>query len=440
VNPHSGAQGGSEINPRLVKGELLGESFPTSIESLLELGPAFLTQAMRVSGALTADNEVVAIDASREFHAGGMGRKLVLTVRYLRSEAGLSTELFAKFPRDFGDPLRELFAPLMAPEVRFALLSRRKDFPIAVPRCYFAEFDSASGSGILICERIAYGEAGIQPAFHKCMDYELKNPLRYYRALATSLARLAGRFKSGTLGPEFGEQFPWFPSMRAIPYGMHELRRKFEVLRDFVSQGPHLFPDDLGARADLDRFSSEAELMLQHQEQIVAHLNAQSDLITFCHLNTNVDNAWFWTDPRGDLQAGLLDWGGVGQMHLATAFYGLICSAEIDFLKQHRHELVSLVKAEYEACGGPRTPLDTFARSVKLACGLMGLAWMMDAPALVAASIPDYRTIKSRFDQKLQSNFLARVQLQPLIVLMNEWRDQDIASAVREILSEPELA
>jgi hypothetical protein len=63
--------------------------------------------------------------------------------------------------------------------------------------------------------------------------------------------------------------------------------------------------------------------------------------------------------------------------------------------------------------------------------GLLGLAWMMDAPALVAASVADYWTIKSRFDPKLQTNFLARVQLQPLIVGLNEWRNHGIGAATR---------
>jgi hypothetical protein len=248
------------------------------------------------------------------------------------------------------------------------------------------------------------------------------------------MAKLAGCFRAGSLGVEFDLQFPWAPPKEIIPYDLPILRNKLDSLREFIRELPHLFPDDLGSSANLERFAGEAELMLAHQAQILAHLNAQSELITFCHLNTNVDNAWFWADSRGDLQAGLLDWGGVGQMHLATAFYGLICSAETDFLMAHRQELVTLVNDEYQRWGGPTVSVDSFAESVKLACGLMGLAWMMDAPALIASSLPGYRTIKSRFDPKLQTNFLARVQLQPLIVMMSEWRDQDIGSSVRRIV------
>jgi hypothetical protein len=331
--------------------------------------------------------------------------------------------------------LREWFAPLMEPEVRFALLSRRDDFPIIVPRCFFADFDTQTMSGILITERIAYGQDGIEPAYEKCMDYRLKNPLPYYRTLATALGRLAGCHRAGRLGLDVDAQFPLPHPTNMIPYGVVELQVKLDALRIFAERVPHLFPDSLGSRAYLDNFAADAEFMVQHQEAILAHLRGEQDQIAVCHLNTNIDNAWFWTDSAGELQAGLLDWGGVGRMHLACAFYGLICSAETAFLDSNRNALISLVAQEYFRSGGPAIDVGDFTHSVKLACGALGLAWMMDAPALVASSVPDYWTIQSRLDPKLESNFLARVQLQPLIVLLSEWRSQRIGLAVRELVS-----
>jgi hypothetical protein len=422
-------------NPKFVKGGLLGVTFPTTIESLREEGAAFLTKAFHASGVLSEDNAVAAIIDEGEFFGGGMGRKLLLTVAFERPVPGLRTKLFVKFPRDFGDPLRELFAPLMEPETRFALLSRQEGFPIAVPKCFFAEFDASTKSGILITERIGYGQDGIEPAYEKCMDYRLQDPLRYYKALAKAMAKLAGYHKKGRLGPDVDAQFPRHQLTRVIPYGESALEAKLAALREFADKVPHLFPDELGSRSDIGAFAQEALMLLRNESSILAHLNHQPDQTAFCHLNTNVDNAWFWTGPGGEIQAGLLDWGGVGQMHLGSAFYGLICSAETDFLNAHRQTLISLIAAEYRNCGGPAIDVGEFTESAKLACGLLGLAWMMDAPALVAASVPDYWTIKSRFDPKLQTNFLARVQLQPLIVLLNEWRNHGIGAATRRIVA-----
>jgi hypothetical protein len=423
-------------HPTLVKGSLRGLWFPTTIESLREQGTKFLTDAFRASNLLSDDNAVAAITEDTEFYGGGMGRKLLLSVEYRHPVPGLPTRLFVKFPRDFGDPLRELFTPLMEPEARFALLSRRAGFPITVPRCFFAEYDADTMCGILITERIAYGEDGIEPARDKCMDYQLENPLRHYRTLAKSMATLAGAHRAGRLGSDVDNQFPFQRAAGVIPYGMVELRAKLHALNEFAAKVPQLFPHGLGSRAFLESFAQDAEYFLEHQAAVAAHLNDQVDQIAFCHMNTNIDNAWFWTDADGELQAGLLDWGGVGQMHLACGFYGLICSAETAFLDSNRDTLIALIADQYRSSGGPAIDVSEFTRSVTLACGAMGLAWMMDAPALIAASVPDYSTVKSRFDPKLESNFLARVQLQPLIVLLNEWRNRGIGSAVRKLATE----
>jgi len=48
------------------------------------------------------------------------------------------------------------------------------------------------------------------------------------------------------------------------------------------------------------------------------------DYTGLCHVNLNVDNAWFWRDDAGELKAGLLDWGGAGQASLAQALSGML--------------------------------------------------------------------------------------------------------------------
>ena len=105
---------------------------------------------------------------------------------------GLHTDLFVKFSRDFDNPIRDRGKTQMEPEVRFAALSRAPGFPIAVPRVLFGDYHRPSGTGILITERIRFGNNGIERQYHKCLDYEMPEPLEHYRALLTALARLAG--------------------------------------------------------------------------------------------------------------------------------------------------------------------------------------------------------------------------------------------------------
>jgi hypothetical protein len=425
--------------PDSVIGDQLGLSFPTTIEPLREQGVDFLTKAFQVTGALAKDNRVTAITGFTEFFGGGMGRKLLLSVEYEKAQDGLQNDLFVKFPRDFGDPLRELFGPLMEPEVRFALLSRRDGFPIAVPQCYFADYNAATTSGILITERIAYGQGNIEACHDKCMDYELKNPLAHYQALTRTMARLAGYHKAGKFGADTDAQFPFDAKKidvgSRIPYTPEQLLGKLDKLQSFAKAAPQLFPANLGSAEFLAQFAQEALMVLEHELAIRSYLNESSDYIALCHWNMNLDNAWFWTDDRNELQAGLLDWGSVGQMNVAQAFYGMTCAAEGEFLNRHKRDLMTLFVDEYRRSGGPAIDVDELAFLIKLSVAVLGIAWILDAPTLVEAQIPDFTAIKDRYDPKLKNDFLAHAQLQLLVVLLNEWQFDDIGGALREFAS-----
>jgi len=422
----------AEALPALAPGRFTGVAFPTSIAALEEAGPEWLTHAFHATGALPAERRIVAIERTQEFFGGGMGRKLILDVR---TDAGEPERLFCKFPRDFGDPLRDLFGPLMEPEVRFALLSRRDDFPLTVPACFFGDYDPATKSGLLITARVPYGEGNVEPAYDKCLDYEVADPLGHYRVVTQAMARLAAAHKGGRIGAEIDRQFP-FEAGGAdlgsrIPYTAEELAAKLATLKDFAAAHPGLFPDGLGDAAFLDRFAADAMAVLAMQDAIRRHLNGEPDLITLCHWNMNLDNAWFWRDGEGALQVGLLDWGSVAQMNLAQSFFGMICAAETGFLDAHEDELIALLLAEYRALGGPTVDRSAFVRSLRLSQALLGVAWMLDAPALIEREVPEIADVRDRTDPRLRDVFLARAQHHLLVVLLNEWRREDIGGVLR---------
>ena len=426
--------------PTTVVGDQLGLAFPTTIESLQQQGIEFLTRAFHTSGVMQADNRVSAITGFKEFFGGGMGRKLLLSVSYLDDSSSLHRDLFVKFPRDFGDPLRSLFGPLMEPEVRFSLLSRRPDFPIAVPKCYFADYNAETTSGILITARVPYGKGDIEPAYDKCLDYEIPDLLGHYQALARTAARLAGHHKAGKFGADTERQFPFEPQKVSdgfrIPHTAEQLREKLDKLLAFADKVPQLFPAELRDTAFLDRFVSEVPQVLEKEAAIMAHLNSRADFVALCHWNMNVDNAWFWNGEQGR-EAGLLDWGSVGQMNVAQALYGMFCAAETDFLNAHRHELIELFATEYRQAGGPRIEAEELRYLYKLAVAVLGVAWILDAPSLIEAELPGVQEVNGRFDSRLRDVFLARAQMQLLLVLLNEWRHEDIGRAITDFPSRP---
>src|SRR6202012_791225 len=94
----------------------------------------------------------------------------------------------------------------MESEVLFAQLTREPGFPIRGPATQFADYHRDSGTGLLISERIQLGANGIERQYHKCLDYEMPEPLQHYRALMTALGRLVGAHRSGRI--RIGDRFP----------------------------------------------------------------------------------------------------------------------------------------------------------------------------------------------------------------------------------------
>jgi hypothetical protein len=118
----------------------------------------------------------------------------------------------------------------------------------------------------------------------------------------------------------------------------------------------------------------------------------------------------------------LLDWGSASQMNVAQSLYGVLCAAETDFWDSHKDELVALFVREYRRHGGPALDVEELGLQMQLFVALLGLAWMIDAPAIIESQIPDLDDVPDRFDPRVRSNFLARAQLQLLTVFLNAWQ------------------
>jgi hypothetical protein len=231
---------------RSVTGDQFGLAIPADPAGLRGGGARFLTDAFRASGALADDNCVTSVTGFREVTGGSTGRKVVLSVQYDKPQPGLHTDLFVKFSRDLDNLVRDRGKTQMEPEVRFATLSRVPGFPIAVPAVQFADYDRRTGTGILITERIPFGRRGIERQYHKCLDYEMPEPVEHYRALLTALARLAGTHRSGRLPADLTAHFPLDVQAATVgeraPRSADKLDRRLTQLAEFVETHPGLLP------------------------------------------------------------------------------------------------------------------------------------------------------------------------------------------------------
>ncbi len=362
----------------------------------------------------------------------------MLSVEYARPATGLPTELFVKFSRDFDDPARDRAKTQMEPEVRFATLSGAQDFPIAVPRALFADYQRRTGTGILITERIGFGANGIERQYHKCLDYEMPKPLAHYRALVTALARLAGTHRSGRL-PGLTAAFPVDVAAATVgeraPLSADKLVRRVDEVAAFAQDHPGLLPgcspeSTARLRDDVPRFA-------RHEQTIAALLSGDSDYVALCHWNANIDNAWFWRDSDGVLRCGLMDWGCVGEMNLGMALWGAMSGAETGMWGSHLEELLQLFVGEYRRCGGPELDPVRLRRHTLLYAAAMGVAWLLGVPAMVRKrfeAIPDSPT-----HPLIRDDEGVRAPLQMLSNLLFLWERHGVGDLLDAALSgEPE--
>ena len=417
------------------RGDRFGIDLPAHPEALLAGGPAFLTRAFQASGALAPDNSVVAITHFEEWQIGGTGPKALLSVAYARDEPGLSGDLFVKFSRSFTDKTRDRVRYHMEPEVKLANLSRDPAFPVAVPQCVYADFHHASGTGILITERIPFGQGAVEPHHAKCMDQLLPEPVAHYSVLMATLALLSGTHKSGRLGASVDSDFPFDVEKMVIArrnyYDEGQLADRARRLAQFITQYSHLVPPHLADPGFLEGFCADAPRLIAQQDAISRFLLSRSEMIALCHWNANIDNAWFWRDPAGALQCGLIDWGSVGQMHICQTIWGSLGGSEPDILNSHLGELLDLFIAEYARAGGALLNRAELERHLDLYIITSGLGSMMISPRAILSEVPDPSLAADRYDPLFTVNETARVQLKITVSFLNMWHRRDLGRLLR---------
>jgi hypothetical protein len=411
---------------------------PADPAALLGGGPRFLTAAFRAFGTLT-DDSVSGITEYREVTVGSTGRKVMSSVAYDDAPPeALPTELFVKFSRDFDNPIRDRGKTQMEPEVRFAALSRVPGFPIPVPTALFGDYHRRTGTGILITERIRFGDRGTEPRYHKCLDYEMPEPLEHYRALLTALARLAGTDRSGRLPADLVAHFPLDSPAGTVGTGVppspDTLDGRLFQLSAFAETNPRLLPVNVSAPEFLARLREDASRIALHEHAIMRQLAADSDYVALCHWNTNVDNAWFWRDAGG-LHCGLMDWGRVSQMNMGMAIWGAMSGAETNLWNTHLNELLGLFVAEVHRCGGPDLDRDRLRRHTLLYAAVMGVAWLLDVSALIrkrfGSDVP-----RSRQDPRIKDDESVRAPLQMLSNLLFLWERHRIGELLDTALGD----
>jgi hypothetical protein len=355
----------------------------------------------------------------------------------LRPQPGLPADLFAKFSRDFSSSFRDRRRQELLSEIRLCELARLPAFPIRVPLPQFADFESSSGTGLLISEQVPFGSRGVEPLHPKCMDHELQDPLQYYRCILGALARLAAAHKAGRLSPQVDRYFPFDAETEAsadvIPYTEQDLRQRVWRYGSFARLCPQLMPAHLTTGEFLERFERDAMIVYRRQQEIRRYLHSDPDYIALSHFNSNIDNAWFWRDASGELHCGLFDWQRARQLNLGYALWGGLCGAGFDIW---RHQLTSLLQnfaRDVHALGGPALEPTLLRSHLELYAATIGLAGLMETPELVLKHVPAAARTVGPLDPLILSSEAARSFLHIFTNFLNVFYRADFRGLIRSI-------
>jgi len=423
-----------------VTGDATGLDFPAHPAALEAAGPEFLTRAFRAFGSLGPDNAVARIVRAEPCPGGSTGAKLLLEVEYLHPDLALHRQLFVKFSRDFADPRRDWQRTEMKSEAPFMAVSRLPGFPIRVPTAYFADYEEATGTGLVITEQVPYGEGAIEPHRRKCQDHQtMADPLPYYRAVVTALARLAGSHRSGRLAPDIDTVFPFDPvsgSADPIRYSADELDAELQRCRDFARRCPQLVPEEVRAETFMDRLAQDAWRIRDHEDELRRFLTGDPDMIALCHWNAHVDNCIFTRDASGTLECGFIDWGRVGQITLGSVLWGGLSAAHHEIWDRHIDELLALFAAEYHAAGGPAITPAALDRHLALHMATMGVARVLAFPEIITFRLPECVEAAGPHDPMFEPVTAdpARNCRQIYVNLLQHWRRRDFGAMVEGLL------
>lgn len=421
-----------------VRGDATGLSIPAHIDAFRTMGTDFLTRAFRTFGAIDPGNSVTEIVALEACPGGSTGDKYFLTVAYARQEPDLHTRLFLKFSRDFTDSRRDWQRTEMESEARLVALSRVPGFPIRVPTGYFADYDASTGTGIVITERIPFGQPPVEPHRRKCLDHEtMPDPLPYYRASVAALARLAAAHKAGALTDDIDTRFPWDAvagSADPIRYDEAELDAELDRCIAFANDAPQLLPYHLRTPEFHAKMRRDAHRIRRYEGQIQRYLTADADLRALCHWNAHIDNIWFWRDEADQLQCGLIDWGRVGQISFGSALWGGLSAAHEEIWDSHLHDLLTLFVEEYRRHGGPAITVEQLEEHLTLHMAAMGVARVLAFPEIIRFRLPKCVNASGPHDPMFRHVDPARNCLHIYINFLKHWHKRDFGACLDAIL------
>eukprot|EP00930_Biecheleria_cincta_P022699 TRINITY_DN16543_c0_g1_i1.p1 TRINITY_DN16543_c0_g1~~TRINITY_DN16543_c0_g1_i1.p1 ORF type:complete len:655 (+),score=120.22 TRINITY_DN16543_c0_g1_i1:34-1998(+) len=441
---------------KLCVGLFYAIEFPWTAQMLEDFGPSWLTDAFHRAGSLEKSNRVISmrIDKSVKITAGNNAGKFVFDVRYAKDRSSLHTKLFAKvpFPMTHETKQDRISSSVLKWGMDFFEINTYRlaetTLPMKTPKFYFGDISPESSNYILITERVPFVDMDgrkkgcelkpfeIEGPYDKCKDWELRGSAKeYYTIIMQASAKIAAADKSGDMGtqeflgvsfakpagsPDRPEQWGVNPSA-ASGGAPQATQSKLKAAVQFFSEtAAVVFPAYVKRKEFIDKFMSTMMTLSAYSAEIEWWKHQDSDFVALAHANLNVDNAYFWRDEEGQLDCGVLDWGGFGAGCLGHKIWWYLNCAEWDTIEQHLRHLIDIFVATYRDCGGPALDADVVERMVKITC-LSNLMFMVSAVPDCLRQCPakEWATIRDRHDPRISENIGGKSTLRTTLRVMD---------------------
>lgn len=469
-------------------GEYWGIKFPHSPAMLKEAGPEWLTMAMHTAGTMPKDNAVVKFTSFQVFAEdvtkqdlenakfGGAGLKVLLTLEYKNGPSDtLGEGMFVKMPHAYtgkNERQKNSFGNkgLMDwSEVSFYNLfgGVYGDLPFKSPRMYFCDMSRKTSNFVNIVERIPFGQGAYFPAPDKYRDWELPNKgVDHYYAHAKALATFFGWHRNIRKVTDQVETVFMFKESQDVIFGVHDTVKKagaynskqrdewfkaslanpdiaplvasngfgpaiakgfLEIFEGFIGEtGKHCFPKEYVEKKYVDKFFKEAKEMGNYCAEMGWYSAMVPEYWSLVHPNAQVDNAFYWTNDSGDMQCGLLDWGGVSHSNIPFCLANGWIGPEVDVFDEHEAKLVQLFIDEYQRVTGFKIDFADLYMQIKLsqAAVLPGCCANLGSMLRNVIQTKDWKDVKDRFDPRIDHNFLARCYFVQVELFLGMWKNR----------------
>mmetsp|Transcript_112413 Transcript_112413/g.210816 ORF Transcript_112413/g.210816 Transcript_112413/m.210816 type:complete len:972 (+) Transcript_112413:77-2992(+) len=440
-------------------GMFYGIEFPWNEAMVHEWGPEWLTKAFHTCETLPADNAVkrIVTEDKIKITTGNNGGKFLFEVEYEKPDPELHTKLFAKvpFPNEGKFKSDRLSSSVNKQPMEYAEIqtSRLMEgyMPMKIPKMYFADISNTTSNWIMITEcikyqfdEVNYGPPGekkpqlapfeIEGPYDKCIDAaNLRGDAKdYYMIMIKKGAILCGMHKAGKIldDAKLVKSFSSSINLKMsdipmVPNGIsgepkQQIESKINSGLKFFEQAKVIFPDFVTTDEFKKRFRTAIMTLNAYSMEITWWKEGNKDMVALSHANMNVDNAYFWRDADGNLDCGVLDWGGFGAQSVGHKMWWWLYCMDYEPLKDGVDSLLQCFIDTYHSSGGPKLDMKEF-KDMFCVTAMQQMIGLISAVGQInrMCKADNWKTIKDRYDPRIALNIDDKSTLRLYLHVMN---------------------